>query len=363
MIHANIVCTGLDSTENPYPGLSVLRSIKESGEFSGKTIVLTYDSLCTGLYQHNFVDEVYLVPYPSEPEEYLLSRIAEIHKKAKIDVMIPCLDSEIATYARLKPRLKNLGIKVLVPREAAVKVRSKIFLSEFCKENEIEYPKSFLINDPNEIEKYAAELHYPLMLKGSIIDTAKVEDSAEARVFFHRLANEWGLPLIIQEHLDGEEYDVAVLADQESQIVAKVAMRKIGITKMGKAFAGVTVESKEFDALAEKVVKALQWQGPLELELMKNSDLNKTYIIEINARFPSWIYTTLGSKLNLPLLNLKLALGETLGPQPDYKTGVMFTRIVDDSYCDFSYLAQLNLKGELDWTGAKLKHKTLLEVP
>lgn len=349
MIKCNIAFTGLDSTENPFPGLSVLRSIRDSGEFQGKIIALTYDSLCTGLYEHKLIDEVYLIPYPSEPEEFLFSRLAEINRKARFDVIIPCLDSEITTYARLSQRLKDIGIKVFVPREDAVKARSKVFLKEFCEKNNIDIPKTFLINDPNQIEAYAANLHYPLFLKGSIIDSAKVENSSEAHVFFNRLANEWGLPLIMQESLDGEEYDVAVLADRESRVAAKVAIKKIGITPQGKAFSGVTINSQDFDALSEKVVRVLNWQGPLELELMKNTTLNKIYIIEINARFPTWIYTTVGAGLNLPLLNLKLALGESLGTLPSYKKGVMFARVVEDSFCSLNYLTQLNLKGEIDW--------------
>ena len=353
MIKCNVAFTGVDATENPYPGLSVLRAIRESGEFQGKTIALTYDSLCTGLYQHDLVDEAYLIPYPSEPEELLFARIFEINARAKIDVIIPCLDSEIATYARLDERLKSIGINLIVPPEGSVKARSKLFLSEFCKANNIDYPKGYLINDPNQIDTHAAELHYPLLIKGSIIDSARASNAAEAHVFFNRLANEWGLPLIIQENLDGEEYDVAVMADRNSNIVAKVAMKKIGITNSGKAFAGVTVDCKEFDDLAEKVVKALQWRGPLELEIMKNYNLNRTHIIEINARLPAWIYTTVGCGINMPLLNLKLALDEKIETVAPYKKGVMFVRIVEDAFCNFNYLAQLNLKGQIDW--AKLK--------
>lgn len=360
MIKCNVAFTGLDSTENPYPGLSVIRSVKHSKEFEGKVIVLTYDSLCTGLYEHDLIDEVYLIPYPSEPEEFLFARILEINTKIGIDVIIPCLDSEIATYARLAKRLKGIGVEVFLPEEAAVKMRSKVFLKEFCDKNNINYPKSFLINDSNQIEPHATNLHYPLILKGSIVDSAKAENSAEAHVFFNRLANEWGLPLVIQENLDGEEYDVAVLVDDKSDIVEGVAMRKIGITQRGKAFSGVTVDNKEFLPLAQKVVKALLWRGPLELELMKNSNLNKTYIIEINARFPTWIYTTVEAGINLPLLNLKLALGQPLGDIPRYKRGVMFARIFKDSYCNLSYLAELNLKGELNWRKSEEIKKDLL---
>ncbi len=360
MIKANVAFTGIDSTENPYPGLSVLRGIKDSAEFQGKTIVLTYDSLCTGLYKYDLVDEVYLIPYPSEPEELLFSRICEINEKARIDVIIPCLDSEIATYARLADRLKTIGISLIVPPEGSVKARSKIFLDEFCKVNNIHYPKSYLINDPNQIEAHSAELHYPLLLKGSIIDSVKAQNPGEAHVFFHRLANEWGLPLIIQENLDGEEYDVAVMADRNSDVVARVAMKKIGLTNNGKAFAGVTIDASEFDPLVEKVVKGLCWQGPLEIEVMKNYNLNKSYIMEINARLPAWIYTTVGCGLNLPLLNLKLALDQKVTPALDYKKGTMFVRIVEDSFCNFNYLAQLNLKGQLDWAKLKCVTESLL---
>ncbi len=354
MIDCNVAFTGVDSTENPYPGLSVLRAIKESGEFLGKIIVFTYDSVTTGLYKYDLIDEVYQIPFPSEPENYLFPRIEDIHRQTKIDVLIPCLDSEIATYARLADKLRNIGIKTFVPPEAAVKARSKAFLREFCEKNQFDHPKSYVINDPQEIDQHSVELHYPLLIKGSIIDAQKVYYRDEAQVFFHRFSYQWGLPLIVQECVDGDEYDIALVADQNSDIVAKVVMKKIGITNSGKAFAGVTVDGEEFHELASKVVKALQWQGPMELEIIKNPYFNKKFIIEINARLPAWIYTTMSSNLNLPLLTLKLALGERVEPQLEYKKGVMFSRVFEDIFCDFNHLVQLNLQGSLNWRSIQL---------
>ncbi len=350
MIKATVAFTGVDSIENPYPGLSVIRSIQDSKEFEGKVVVLTYGALCTGVYQKSYINQVYLIPFPSEPEGYLFSRLQEIHAKHRLDIIIPCLDSEIATYARLKPGLNELGIKVLVPSEESVKARAKIFLAEFCRQNGFDCPKTYVINQIKEMEHYAADIHYPFMLKGNIIDCAKVYNFEEAGVFFHRLSYAWGLPLVMQEYVDGEEYDIAIVANEESEIVSKVVIKKIGLTKAGKAFAGVTIEGQEFDQLAGSVVKALKWQGPLELEIRRNEDLNKTYIIEINARMPAWISATRGAELNLPLINLKLALGEKLQPIKQYKTGVMFVRITNDAFCGMEELTQLNLKGELSWS-------------
>jgi carbamoyl-phosphate synthase large subunit len=353
MITANVAFTGLDSTENPYPGLSVLRSIKEASEFSGKTLALTYSSLCTGIYQHQYVDQVFLVPYPSESEEYLFARIQEIHTKTPINVLLPCLDSEIVTYARLSARLKEIGIHTYLPSEESVKVRSKAFLAEFCKQHDFFCPQSYVINQPHELEWRAAQLHYPFMLKGNIIDAVDVYTLQEAHVFFHRLAYEWGLPLIMQEYIDGEEYDIAAVANDQSEVIASITMKKIGLTRKGKAFAGVTIEGTHFDKLVRQIVKALNWRGPLEIEVKHNENLNRTYIIEINARFPAWIYTSVGAELNLPLIYLQLALGQEVSPIPTYKTGTMFVRVMKDSFFLFEQLSQLNLKGELDWTQQK----------
>lgn len=353
MITANVAFTGVDSIENPYPGLSVLRSIKESPEFSGKTIALTYSSLCTGLYQHQYVNQVFLVPYPSESEEYLFSRIKEIHAKSPLQVILPCLDSEIATYARLSPRLQEIGIRTYLPSEESVKARSKVFLAEFCKEHDFFCPQTHVIYQPKELEYRAAQLHYPFMLKGNIIDAVDVSNLPEAVVFFHRLSYDWGLPLIMQEYIDGEEYDIALVANDESEVVASMTMKKIGLTHKGKAFAGVTIEGKNFEELVRRLVKALKWRGPLELEVKYNENLNKTYIIEINARLPAWIYTSVGAGLNLPFIYLQLALGQEVAPVSTYKKGTMFVRVTKDSFFLFEQFSQLNLKGELDWNQEK----------
>ena len=354
MIEANVAFTGVDSTENPYPGLSVLRSIKEAPEFSGKTIALTYSSLCTGLYQHQYVNQAFLVPYPSESEEYLFSRIQEIHAKLPLQVILPCLDSEIATYARLAPRLNEIGIRTYLPSEESVKIRSKVFLAEFCKQHDFSCPETYVIYQPKELEWRAGQLHYPFVLKGNIIDSVDIYNLQEANVFFNRLAYEWGLPLIMQEYIDGEEYDIAVVANDHSEVVASVTMKKIGLTRKGKAFAGVTIEGKNFEELVRQVVKALKWRGPMEIEVKHNENLNKTYIIEINARLPAWIYTSVGAGLNLPLVYLQLALGQEVSAVLSYKKGTMFVRVTKDSFFLFEQLSQLNLKGELDWTEQKI---------
>ena len=41
-----------------------------------------------------------------------------------------------------------------------------------------------------------------------------------------------------------------------------------------------------------------QWRGPFELECMAGDD--HVHLIEINPRFPAWVYLATGVGLNLP---------------------------------------------------------------
>ena len=95
----HVAITGLQMMDNPYPGVSVARSLKESPSFSGKIIGLSYDLHCTGNFSPYF-DDIFLTPFPWDSETQWLNRIAQIHQKIRLDVIIPTLDSEIALFLK-----------------------------------------------------------------------------------------------------------------------------------------------------------------------------------------------------------------------------------------------------------------------
>ena len=61
-------------------------------------------------------------------------------------------------------------------------------------------------------------------------------------------------------------------------------------------------------------------------------DRNGVYqLIEINPRFPAWIYISAGVGRNLPLALLQLALGLELSPFEDIRTGMLFIRYAQET--------------------------------
>lgn len=351
----NIALTGLNATNNPAPGLSVIRSIKKASFPKTRIIGLTCDVLSTGTYESSLLDEVYMVPYPAEGEGPLLSRILEINKIAKIDVIIPSLDAEVMLYSSLKKELRKRGIRMLLPGKTQIQARSKQVLSEFCKNSNFNTPRTKTIYDLNDL-LYDKNIDYPSFLKGSFTDARRIDSIEEARIFFDRLTREWGLPLVWQQFILGEEYDVVALADEQSSIVGKVAMKKFAITEKGKAWAGITVGDEEILKLAEGVVKALRWVGPLEVELIRETSSDKLYILEINPRFPTWVYLAVEAGQNLPSAMVQLALGKRVKPFPSYELGLLFLRSMEECVCGFENLGNLTAHGGLVYRNHKKRY-------
>jgi carbamoyl-phosphate synthase large subunit len=96
-----IAVTGLNATDNPGPGIPVIRALRESTSFSVRIIGLSYETLEPGVYMHWLVDKTYQLPLPSAGMDALYTRLEQINASEKIDVLIPNFDSELFNFIRL----------------------------------------------------------------------------------------------------------------------------------------------------------------------------------------------------------------------------------------------------------------------
>jgi carbamoyl-phosphate synthase large subunit len=153
------------------------------------------------------------------------------------------------------------------------------------------------------------------------------------------------VPVVVQRFIPGEEYNVAAVGDGEGGLVGAVAMRKMMITDKGKGWSGVTVDNPALLDMTRAVVTALQWRGPLEVEILRHKDSGELNVVEINPRFPAWVHLSTGAGQNLPYACALLALGHPAPPMPAYRSGVLFVRISLDQISDLSTFEQLTASG------------------
>jgi len=346
MIKCNVAVSGLNATDDPAPGIAVIRSLRESGQWEGKIIGLAYDALDTGIYDEGLIDEVYLLPYPFD-RAGLLQRLSDITRKTRIDVLMPLLDLELLDLPVLAPALKKLGINLLIPNISQVRIHLKLRLAEFCEQNGVRYPKQVTIGLQESIAASIHALGKPVMIKGIIHEAHLAHSVEEALIYYNKISKRWGLPIIIQEYIQGEEYNTDCLTDRDGKLIGMVAMRKLGLTDKGKAWSGVTVRDEKLLSLSRDILTKLNWIGPVELEFVKQRSSGEFYLLEINPRFGTWIYLAAKAEQNLPLAAVQIAMGHEVEPFQTYRPGLMFVRHSRDIICPIEHLAELTVSGEL----------------
>lgn len=345
-IKLNIAVTGLNNTDNPGPGIPVIRSIRESEEFDLRIIGLAYENLEPGIYMKDMVDKTYQIPYPSAGSDILMSRLEYINSIENIDVLIPNLDAELYTFMKSESKLKAMGIHTFLPTMQQFEERHKSNLPEYGKQYGVKVPHSILMNNPWDLQKIKKEFDYPVLVKGKFYDAYIAYNDEQVMNHFNKISAKWGVPIIIQEFVKGTEVNVIALGDGNGNTVAAVPMRKQYITDKGKAWGGITIGDENLLKITHDLISQTKWRGGMELEMIRTS-ANEYYMIEINPRIPAWVYLAVGAGQNIPEALVKLAIGKEVHPYKNYEVGVMFIRYSFDLIGNISQFEKLSINGEL----------------
>lgn len=339
----NIGVTGLNAGDSPAPGIAVIRSLREHPDWQGRIIGLAYDALESGILDSSMVDAAYLLPYPNSGKESLLERIKYIQEHQHIDAIIPTLDSEMLNFIQLKEKLEDLGIRLFLPTQAQFEKRSKPNLGKLAQEAGIRTPETTIITDPTKINIKREDL--PVVIKGLFYEAYIAHSVDDAVMYINKIADKWGYPVLVQEYIDGEEFNAAAVCNGET--LGLVCMKKLVLTDKGKGWACVSIRNDSLIELTDKVVNTLKWRGALEIEAIQSNRDGQFYLIEVNPRFPAWIYLATASGINLPYMCLQLAMGRNVAPVFDYRSGVVFTNYTTNLITDISMIDTLFTAGEI----------------
>lgn len=340
MLMQKIALSGLNANDNPAAGIPVAKSLKDEFEIIG----LSYDPNESGNYL-DIISKSYLMPYPSLGINELLIRLKEIKDKEDISMIIPCLDLELPLYIKYQTEIEKLGIKIILPSQTNFELRNKNKLSTLARSLKIKYPKTYEFSSLENLEVTSKKLNYPFMLKGNSHQASQVENLDAVKVTAEKISLEWGFPLLFQELIIGDELNLVGLGDGKGNLIAAVTIKKLTTTSLGKIWTAVSIEHQGMLELAKVFVQKTSWHGAFELECMLQK--KELYLIEINPRFPSWVYFATALGINLPKQLIRLAHNLTVKPQFSYPTGKLYVRFTDELITDFSDFSTLMIQKEL----------------
>ena len=333
-----IAVSGLNNTDNPAPGIGVAKSLE------GHSLVgLSYDPNEPGVYQGLF-EKVYLMPYPTLGYDELKKRLLDIKQKSDIEAIIPNLDAELPLYIKYQSQLKSFGINSYLPTIESFEARDKNKLAKLSKELNIKHPKTIEIASLDELVKATKELGFPVMVKGNYYKAYKAYNLDEAIDYYYKISNEWGFPLLIQEVISGVEINYIGLANGK-ELVGGVGIKKLTTTELGKVWSAVTIKNEQLIKICQEFVEALNWRGAFEFEAI--SDGKDIYLIEINPRFPAWVYFSTMVGVNLPKMMVDLMQEKVVQKSLEYPSEKMYVRYVEETVADFNDFTKLLTTKEL----------------
>ena len=257
-----VAVSGLNNIDSPGPGIPVIRALKESELFDVRIIGLSYENLEPGLYMRDLVDKSYSIPLPSSGIASLLERLRYIQEMEGIQLIIPNFDAELHSFIKLAKQLKDdFGIETFLPSQEQFESRHKSVLYEFGEVNGVKVPYAKMIFSANEIYSLKNEFTYPLVIKGKYYDASIAATPEQAVNYFHKISAKWGLPIIVQEFVSGNEVNVTAIGDGKGNCIGAVPMRKLYITDKGKAWAGVSLDDEQLIEITNRVIGNSKWKG------------------------------------------------------------------------------------------------------
>jgi carbamoyl-phosphate synthase large subunit len=339
-----VAVSGINAADNPGPGVGIARSLKEDTDLQVKIVGLAYDAMEPGIYIDWLMDRSFVVPYPAGGGEGYLDRLFEIQDRYGLDWVIPSLDAELPLYIKYADRLAARGIRTFLPSMDQFRLRGKDRLDEIAQRLDIQIPETKAVASEESLHDAIEEIGFPVMLKGVYYQAYTARNMLEAAGHYRQLVSEWGYPIIVQKMISGDELNVVGIGDGEGNALGLVGVRKTSVTSLGKVWSAVTVRNVPMLTAAENFVEQFRWRGPFELEcIISEGDM---YLIEINPRFPAWVYFATGVGVNLPARMLRSGLGQPVGPAPDYQAGKLFMRYTNELVTDMSLFQTVMTRGE-----------------
>ncbi len=340
-----VAVSGINDTDNPGPGIGIARSLKEA-DGNIKTVGLSYDIQDPGNYMDFLIDKSYILTYPTQGWEPIMNRLLHIKDSFGLDFIIPALDAELPQYIKYQKELEDFGIKTLLPSMEQFELRSKEHLQSVSETLGITYPKTVKVFNTDQLKEALKEIGFPCVVKGNYYKAYIVKSMPEALYYFSEISNEWGFPILVQEVVYGEELNVVGAADKEGESLGLVAIKKMTTTHLGKIWNGVTIKHQKLLEVAADFVRNYRWRGPFELECIVKDD--EITLIEINPRFPAWVYFATGVGINLPYRVLKSAYGDDVDRRSDYESGKVMIRYTYELITDIKKVSAFATKGESD---------------
>lgn len=227
-----------------------------------------------------------------------LDALKKVILEENIDMVFSLNDLEVGLLAENRAQLEQeTGATFYVPPLPTLEVcADKWRTFEFAREIGVAAPETFLTVTSTIDALELGSVQFPLIIKprwGSasiglyVVETRTDLEAgfeacrkAVAKSALSSLGGEDSV--IIQEVIQGPEYGVDILHDQQERFIGFTAKKKLAM-RAGETDKAVTVAPEPFHEIVAKIAAALPHRGNMDCDFLERD--GKFYLLEFNPRF------------------------------------------------------------------------------
>ncbi len=280
------------------PAQAFIRALRIQSELPVTLVGVDTSARSAGLFD---CDRRYTVPRADEPE--FVSAIGTICDAEGVDVVAPIANFELQLFADAAARLQTEHrVKVLSSSPHAVALAlDKRASAHAVAQGGVAVPA---LHNPTALDS----LPLPLVVKPTTGTGSEgvsvVHEHAELR---SALAGAGEQPLV-QDYIEGPEFTVDAVIASDGEVLAVAPRIRVEV-RAGQSYKSVTVDDPEIEDAARISLQALGLTAQANVQLIRSARDGRCYFLECNPKFAAAMGLTIGAGLNVPLVQVKLALG------------------------------------------------------
>jgi predicted ATP-grasp superfamily ATP-dependent carboligase len=301
-----------------------LAAIRALGEAGVRVVAGEWTALAAGRFSR-FASPAHL-PRASRDEEELVRVAVRVCRHRRLDVILPMEEATLLALLRHRgaiPRRLRIPFPPLPVVEAA---RDKARVLEKAGALGIPAPRTVRFDGHGVL---AEEPPLPAVIKPRISSGAVglrfAATREELRDAVQELRTRFPDPLV-QERIppEGEGIGVSVLMGKTGEVHALFTHRRLREYPVsgGASTLRESARDPEAEEAAVALLRALGWRGVAMVEFKRDLRDGRPKLMEVNPRFWGSLALAVRAGVNFPLLLVRWARGETMGPRPEYALGV-----------------------------------------
>ena len=306
-------------------------------------------------FKSRYVRDVHHVgDLATEPDQFA-EDVISLCRENSFDVVLPVNIESMEALIPVMPELQK-HVATLLPTQAQLAIGTdKLKTFEFCDRFDVLHPKTWIIRDVNHARGISTEASYPLVLKhtrnlgGSrgVRFVGNVGELMEAYEYLSELRAE-NSPILAQEYVPGLLFDaVTVARDGVCPQVFTSARKLMYPVSGGVTCVSVSTRSEELKVTARKIVRELNWNGPLEMEFKLDARDGRFKLIEINPRFWASLGTAISCGVDFAGIAVDLALGRKVKHTDELEHGARHKYLLGRVPYAYWQLARVNGLGSI----------------